>query len=60
MITAGVIIAHDEEFGYNAGVYRLLVKDRNTTGIDIVTPKQVATSKGRFFLVSNTGTNSRQ
>ncbi|MFP6732733.1 MAG: UbiD family decarboxylase [Rhodospirillales bacterium] len=41
MITAGVIIAHDEEFGYNAGVYRLLVKDRNTTGIDIVTPNNL-------------------
>jgi len=41
MITAGVIIAHDEEFGHNAGVYRLLVKDRNTTGIDIVTPNNL-------------------
>ena len=41
MITAGVIIAHDEEFGYNAGGYRLLVKDRNTTGIDIVTPNNL-------------------
>ena len=41
MITAGVILAHDEELGFNAGVYRLLVKDRNTTGIDIVTPNNL-------------------
>ena len=41
MITAGVIIAHDDEFGFNAGVYRCLVKDRNTTGIDIVTPNNL-------------------
>ena len=41
MITAGVIIAHDAEFGFNAGVYRLLVKDKNTTGIDIVTPNNL-------------------
>ncbi len=41
MITAGVILAHDEEFGFNAGVYRCLIKDRNTTGIDIVTPNNL-------------------
>ena len=41
MITAGVILAHDPEFGFNAGVYRCLVKDRNTTGIDIVTPNNL-------------------
>ena len=41
MITAGIILAHDQEFGFNAGVYRLLIKDRNTTGIDIVTPNNL-------------------
>jgi 2,5-furandicarboxylate decarboxylase 1 len=41
MITAGVILAYDEEFGFNAGVYRCLVKDKNTTGIDIVTPNNL-------------------
>ena len=41
MITAGVVIARDPEFGLNAGVYRLLVKERNLTGIDIVTPNNL-------------------
>ena len=41
MITAGVILAYDGEFGFNAGVYRCLIKDRNTTGIDIVTPNNL-------------------
>jgi 2,5-furandicarboxylate decarboxylase 1 len=41
MITAGVTIAEDPELGLNAGVYRFLVKDRNTTGIDIVTPNNL-------------------
>ena len=42
MITAGMAIAEDPELGLNAGVYRFLVKDRNTTGIDIVTPNNLA------------------
>ena len=41
MITAGVVIARDPEFGLNAGVYRLLVKEKNLTGIDIVTPNNL-------------------
>jgi 2,5-furandicarboxylate decarboxylase 1 len=41
MITAGITIAKDEEYGLNAGIYRFLVKDRNTTGIDIVTPNNM-------------------
>jgi 2,5-furandicarboxylate decarboxylase 1 len=41
MITAGVVIARDPEYGLNAGVYRLLVKERNLTGIDIVTPNNL-------------------
>ncbi|MDX1483762.1 MAG: UbiD family decarboxylase [Alphaproteobacteria bacterium] len=49
MITAGVIIAHDQEVGYNAGVYRLLVKDRNTTGIDIVTPNNLRKFADKAF-----------
>lgn len=41
MITAGITLAEDPELGLNAGIYRLLVKDRNTTGIDIVTPNNL-------------------
>ena len=42
-ITAGVILATDPdgEHGLNAGVYRLMVKERNLTGIDIVTPNNL-------------------
>ena len=64
MITAGVILAHDEEFGFNAGVYRLLIKNRNTTGIDIVTPNNLrkfadkAFAKGEALPISiNIGTH---
>src|SRR4029450_9722433 len=38
MITAGVVIARDPELGINSGIYRFIVKERNLTGIDIVTP----------------------
>ena len=41
MITAGVVIAEDPEFGINAGIYRLMLKERNITGIDIVTPNNM-------------------
>lgn len=41
MITAGVVVARDPEYGLNAGVYRFLVKERNLTGIDIVTPNNL-------------------
>src|SRR5262249_58101502 len=41
MITAGVVIAEDAEFGLNAGIYRLMLKERNITGIDIVTPNNM-------------------
>lgn len=41
MITAGITLAEDPELGLNAGIYRFLVKDRNTTGIDIVTPNNL-------------------
>jgi 2,5-furandicarboxylate decarboxylase 1 len=41
MITAGVVLAEDPEFGMNAGIYRLMLKERNITGIDIVTPNNM-------------------
>jgi 2,5-furandicarboxylate decarboxylase 1 len=41
MITAGVVIAEDPEFGMNAGIYRMMLKERNITGIDIVTPNNL-------------------
>src|SRR5262245_47657274 len=41
MITAGVVIGKDQEFGYNSGMYRFMVKERNLTGIDIVTPNNM-------------------
>src|SRR5512145_200965 len=41
MITGGVIIAEDPELGMNAGIYRLMLKERNITGIDIVTPNNM-------------------
>ncbi len=41
MITAGITIARDPEFGMNSGIYRFLVKERNLTGIDIVTPNNM-------------------
>ena len=41
MITAGVVIARDPEFGWNSGIYRFIVKERALTGIDIVTPNNM-------------------
>jgi 2,5-furandicarboxylate decarboxylase 1 len=41
MITAGVVIARDPELGFNSGMYRFIVKERNLTGIDIVTPNNM-------------------
>src|SRR5687768_15798638 len=41
MITAGIVMAKDPEYGLNSGVYRFLVKERNLTGIDIVTPNNM-------------------
>ncbi len=64
MITAGVTLAKDDEYGLNAGIYRFLVKDRNTTGIDIVTPNNMrkfaekAFAKGEPLPISiNIGTH---
>ena len=41
MITGAVILAEDPEYGMNAGVYRLMLKEKNVTGIDIVTPNNL-------------------
>src|SRR5688500_12541562 len=41
MITAGVVMAKDPEHGFNSGVYRFMVKEKNLTGIDIVTPNNM-------------------
>jgi 2,5-furandicarboxylate decarboxylase 1 len=41
MITGAVIIAEDPEYGMNAGMYRLMLKQKNVTGIDIVTPNNL-------------------
>src|SRR4051794_24027200 len=41
MITAGVVIAKDPELGFNSGIYRFIVKEKNLTGIDIVTPNNM-------------------
>jgi 2,5-furandicarboxylate decarboxylase 1 len=41
MITAGVVIANDPEYGLNSGIYRFMVKEKNLTGIDIVTPNNM-------------------
>src|ERR1700730_7742855 len=41
MITAGVVITRDPELGMNSGIYRFIVKEKNLTGIDIVTPNNM-------------------
>ena len=49
MITAGVVIAKDPEFGLNSGMYRFMVKEKNITGIDIVTPNNMRLFAQRAF-----------
>ncbi|PIL19162.1 carboxylyase [Puniceibacterium antarcticum] len=49
MITAGIVMARDPEHGLNSGIYRFMVKDRNTTGIDIVTPNNMRLYAQRAF-----------
>ena len=41
MITGAVVIAEDPEYGVNAGMYRVMLKEKNITGIDIVTPNNL-------------------
>jgi 2,5-furandicarboxylate decarboxylase 1 len=64
MITAGVTLARDPEFGLNAGIYRFQVKERALTGIDVVTPNNLrrfaerALAAGRPLPISiNIGTH---
>ena len=40
-ITAAVVIAEDPEHGMNAGMYRLMLKSKDMTAIDIVTPNNL-------------------
>jgi 2,5-furandicarboxylate decarboxylase 1 len=49
VITAGVVIARDPELGVNSGIYRFIVKERNLTGIDIVTPNNMRLFAQRAF-----------
>jgi len=49
MITAGVVIARDPELGVNSGIYRFIVKEKNLTGIDIVTPNNMRMFAQRAF-----------
>jgi 2,5-furandicarboxylate decarboxylase 1 len=49
MITAGVVIARDPELGLNSGIYRFIVKEKNLTGIDIVTPNNMRLFAQRAF-----------
>ena len=41
MITAGVTIAKNASGSLNAGIYRFLLREKNITGIDIVTPNDL-------------------
>jgi 2,5-furandicarboxylate decarboxylase 1 len=41
MITGAVVLCQDPEYGMNAGMYRLMLKQQNLTGIDIVTPNNL-------------------
>ena len=40
-IASAVVIANHPHFGRNAGIYRLMYRNRNTLGIDIVTPNNL-------------------
>jgi len=49
MITAGVVIAKDPEYGMNSGMYRFMVKEKSLTGIDIVTPNNMRLFASRAY-----------
>ncbi len=53
MITAGVTIVRDGE-GLNAGIYRFLLKEKNLTGIDIVTPNNLRAIAQRAYAEGKT------
>lgn len=42
-ISSGVVTTRDEEYGLNCGMYRLMLRNRNTISIDIVTPNNLRT-----------------
>jgi 2,5-furandicarboxylate decarboxylase 1 len=54
MITAGITIARDPEFGLNSGIYRFLVKEKNLTGIDLVTPNNMRLFAQRAYEAGRT------
>src|SRR3981189_3085044 len=49
MTTAGAVITRDPELGMNSGIYRFIVKEKNLTGIDIVTPNNMRLVAPRAF-----------
>ncbi len=49
VITAGIVIARDDEYGMNSGIYRFIVKERALTGIDIVTPNNMRLFADRAY-----------
>jgi 2,5-furandicarboxylate decarboxylase 1 len=54
MITAGVTLARDPAHGFNSGIYRFQVKERNLTGIDIVTPNNLRKFADRAYAARET------
>jgi 2,5-furandicarboxylate decarboxylase 1 len=53
-ITAGVTIGVNPNYGRNAGVYRFMLRDRTTVGIDVVTPNNLNTYCQRAFAAGRT------
>jgi 2,5-furandicarboxylate decarboxylase 1 len=49
MITGGIVITRDPEYGINSGIYRFIVKEKALTGIDIVTPNNMRLFAQRAF-----------
>ena len=49
VISAGVVISRDPEYGINTGIYRFMVKEKNLTGIDLVTPNNMRLFAQRAF-----------
>ncbi|WP_438393150.1 UbiD family decarboxylase [Caballeronia sp. DA-9] len=41
MITAGIVMSRDPDYGLNSGIYRFMVKEKALSGIDIVTPNNM-------------------
>ncbi len=48
-ITAGLTIVREPDGSLNAGIYRYMLKERNLTGIDIVTPNNLRALAQRAF-----------